>query len=105
MSEQTDVQEIVDNVLINGIICESESNFARSVLLVRIKDVVYRICLTYRELNAHTIKDRNPLPLTQDQLDRLRNGVCFLYIFRHVIRFSLDSYRTRKCSHDGFHDS
>lgn len=31
----------------------------------------------YRELNAHTIKDRYPLPLIENQLDRLGRGKLF----------------------------
>jgi hypothetical protein len=35
------------------------------------------MCVDYRELNSHTIKDRYPLPLIDDQLDRLGNGKFF----------------------------
>jgi hypothetical protein len=35
------------------------------------------MCVDYRELNSHTIKDRYPLPLIDDQLDRLGKGKFF----------------------------
>lgn len=35
------------------------------------------MCVDYRELNAHTVKDKFPLPLIDDQLDRLGKGRIF----------------------------
>ena len=76
-SERAAVREIVENLLDNEIIRESASPYASPVLLVRKKDGTFRMCVDYRELNSHTVKDRYPLPLIDDQLDRLGKGKFF----------------------------
>lgn len=51
----------------------------------------------YRKLNGITVKDRYPLPLIEDLLDRLNNGVVFttldLKFGYHQIRMAEDSKR------------
>lgn len=75
--ERKAVREIISDLLQNNIIQESSSPFASPIILVRKKDGNYRMCVDYRELNAHTIKDRFPLPLIEDQLDRLGKAKFF----------------------------
>jgi len=36
-----------------------------------------RLCVDYRELNSNTVADKYPLPLIQDQIDRLRGANYF----------------------------
>ena len=69
--EKEILRGIVDDLLVNGIIRESTSEYASSVLLVKKKTGDYRMCVDYRRLNAITVKDKYPLPLVADQLDRL----------------------------------
>jgi reverse transcriptase-like protein/integrase-like protein/aspartyl protease len=76
-SERKAVRDIIEDLLKNHIIRDSESEFASPILLVRKNDGSYRMCVDYRELNSHTIKDRYPLPLIDDQLDRLGKGKFF----------------------------
>lgn len=77
LSEKVAVREILRELLDNKIIRESESPYASPIVLVRKKEGSYRMCVDYRELNSHTVKDRLPLPLIQDQLDRLGRGKYF----------------------------
>lgn len=70
-TERAAVREIIQELLENDIIRPSESPYASPILLVRKKDGPYRMCVDYRELNAHTVKDRYPLPLIDMQIDRL----------------------------------
>lgn len=49
----------------------SRSPYASPVILVRKKDGSYRMCVDYRALNKITEKERYPLPVIQDLLDRL----------------------------------
>jgi len=46
-------------------------------VLVKKKDGSHRLCIDYRQLNKKIIKDRYPLPLIEDQLDRLQDATVF----------------------------
>lgn len=65
------IRETVSELLAAGIIEESRSPYASPVILVRKKDGSYRMCVDYRALNKITEKERYPLPVIQDLLDRL----------------------------------
>ncbi|CAH2108926.1 unnamed protein product [Euphydryas editha] len=72
-SERAIVREMVGELLANNIIKESHSAYASPIVLVRKKTNDYRLCVDYRALNKKTIKDSYPMPVIDDQLDRL-NG-------------------------------
>lgn len=69
--EREKVKQIIDDLLKKKIIKESESEFASPVLLVKKKDGSDRLCIDYRALNQNIEKERYPLPLIEDQIDRL----------------------------------
>lgn len=79
-SERESVREIVAGLMANEIIRDSESPFASPILLVQKRDGSHRMCVDYRELNAHTVKDRYPLPLIDDQLERHGKGCLFSFL-------------------------
>lgn len=63
--------------LSEGIIRSSCSEYSSLVVLVKKKDDTLRLCIDYRELNKKNVRDRYPLPLIDDQIDRLRGAVVF----------------------------
>ncbi|CAG4965494.1 unnamed protein product [Colias eurytheme] len=69
--EKIRVREIINDLLSKGIIRESESEFSSPILLVKKKGGSDRMCVDFRALNANTVKDRYPLPLIDDHIDRL----------------------------------
>jgi transposase InsO family protein len=71
LAEKEVLRGILEDLLINGIIRESTSSYASPILLVKKKTGDYRMCVDYRRLNAITVKDKYPLPLIEEQLDRL----------------------------------
>lgn len=61
-SDREAVKQHLRELLNAGVICESESPFALPVVLVRKKNGKIRLCIDYRNLNSHTIKDAYALP-------------------------------------------
>ncbi|XP_072934810.1 uncharacterized protein [Epargyreus clarus] len=72
-SEKLKVREIINDLKDKGIVRESTSEYASPIILVKKKDGSDRMCVDYRALNRITVKDRYPLPLIDDHIDRLGN--------------------------------
>ena len=70
----------VDENLRKGFIRRSSSSAASPILFVRKKSGELRLCVDYRGLNAVTKKNRYPLPLIDDLLDRTRGCSHFTVI-------------------------
>lgn len=70
--EKEKLQIILDDMLKNQIIRPSTSEYSSPIVLVKKKSGDLRLCVDYRELNKHIVKDRYPLPLIDDNLDLLR---------------------------------
>ena len=61
---------MVDN-LSKRFISPSSATFASPILIVRKSDGGLRFCVDYRKLNSITRKDRYPLPLVDELMERL----------------------------------
>lgn len=70
-TEKLVVRNLVNELLDSGIVRESNSSYASPIVLVKKKNGEYRLCVDYRALNKKTIKDSYPMPVIDDQLDRL----------------------------------
>ncbi|UYV74585.1 hypothetical protein LAZ67_12000202 [Cordylochernes scorpioides] len=78
---QKEAQEVdaqIDEWLKQGIIQKSNSEYASPIVLVKKKNGKTRICVDYRKLNKETVKDRYPLPLIEDQIDKLQAARLFM---------------------------
>lgn len=75
--ESLSLKEWIGEQLRKGFIRPSKSPAAAPVFFVSKKDGGLRPCVDYRELNALTIKDRYPLPLISQILDRLAGAQWF----------------------------
>ncbi|GJY83025.1 putative reverse transcriptase domain-containing protein [Tanacetum coccineum] len=71
----------------------SSSPWGAPVLFVKKKDGLFRMCIDYRELNKLTIKNRYPLPRTDDLFDQLQGSRYFLKI---DLRSSYQQLRVRE---------
>ncbi|GKG57709.1 hypothetical protein Tco_0587307, partial [Tanacetum coccineum] len=62
LSEMKELSLQLQELLEKGFIRPSSSPCGAPVLFVKKKDVSFRMCIDYRELNKLTIKNRYPLP-------------------------------------------
>ncbi len=75
--ERQTLFDYVEENLRKGFIRRSTSSAASPVLFVRKKTGELRLCVDYRGLNAITKKNRYPLPLVDDLLDRVQGCKVF----------------------------
>lgn len=75
--EKKIVKEQVEQWIEEGIVEPCSSAYASPVVVTRKKDGTPRICIDYRAMNRIVVKDRYPLPLIEDVLDRLQDSSVF----------------------------
>ena len=75
--ELRSLREYLDENLRKGFIRPSSSPAGAPILFAKNKNGSLRLCVDYRGLNAITIKNRYPLPLIPELLDRFRQAKYF----------------------------
>ena len=78
--ELATLKDYIDSNLQSGFIAPSSSPSGAPILFVKKKDGSLRLCVDYRGLNKITIKNRYPLPLIGELLDRLGQAKFFTKI-------------------------
>lgn len=69
--------EIVADLLKEGIIKTNDSPYSSPIVLVKKKSGDNRMCVDYRNFNKLTLRDNYPLPRIEDCLDYFRNKKFF----------------------------
>lgn len=75
--EDEELRRFLDDALAKGYIVSSKSPMVSPVFFVKKKDGKLRFVQDYRKLNAVTIKNRYPLPLASDIINRLTKAKIF----------------------------
>lgn len=65
----------IEELLVKGLIIESESPWSSPVLLVKKKNGKWRLCIDYRQVNRVSRKNAYPLPFINDILNQLKDAV------------------------------
>lgn len=73
-AEETALNSMINEGLSKGTIRQTTSPWAAPVLFTGKKDGNLRPCFDYRKLNALTVKNKYPLPLTMELVDSLRDA-------------------------------
>ena len=103
------LDEYINDALAKGRIRESTSSAGAPVLFIPRKSGELRLCVDYRGLNAITVKNRYPLPLVDEMLDRLNGSSVFSKIdlrnAYHRIRIKEgDEWKTAFRTHYGHYE-
>ena len=76
-SEKEAINQKVIEMLEDGVIRPSFSNYSSPIVLIKKPDGSYRPCVDYRRLNSNTIKDVYPLPRIDETRDQLGEAAIF----------------------------
>ena len=88
------VEEMVTEMLDQGVIELSTSPWASPIVLVKKKDGGIRFCVDYRKLNRVTKLDEFPLPHIDDTLDMLAGTQ---YIRPSILPLDIGRFRWTQC--------
>ena len=77
INEQEALNQFLDENLAKGYIVPSKSPMASPVFFVKKKDGKLRLIQDYRKLNDITVKNRYPLPLASDIINKLKGAKIF----------------------------
>ena len=77
LKEEEALNQWLDKQLKAGLIVESKSRYTAPYFYIPKKDGLLQLVQDYRKLNQVTIKDKTPLPLIREVIDKLKEAKYF----------------------------
>jgi len=77
LKEEEALNQWLDEQLKAGLIVESKSRYTAPCFYIPKKDSSLQLVQDYRKLNQVTIKDKMPLPLIEEVIDKLKEAKYF----------------------------
>ena len=93
VNEQEELDRFLEDNARKGYIVPSKSPIASPVFFVKKKDGRLRLVQDYRKLNEYTVKNRYPLPLASDIVNRLKGARLFT---KFDVRWGYNNIRIKK---------
>ncbi|XP_075111336.1 uncharacterized protein LOC142181743 [Nicotiana tabacum] len=81
LKELAELQKQLNELLDAGLIQPSKALFGAPVLFQKKQDETLQMCVDYRALNKVTVKNKYPVPLVQDLMDRLSKACWFTKLY------------------------
>ena len=93
INEQEELHKFLEEQLRKGYIVPSKSPMSSPVFFIKKKDGKLRLVQDYRKLNEITVKNRYPLPLASDIINRLRGAS---YFTKFDVRWGYNNIRIKE---------
>lgn len=74
------IEKLIQEMFDSGIIRNNNNPYSSPMMLVKKKNDIWMLCINYRTLNQVTIKDRYPILLIDELLDKLKKTFIFFKI-------------------------
>ncbi|GKE43742.1 reverse transcriptase, partial [Tanacetum coccineum] len=91
------IETMVKELLDSGVIRPSHGPFSSPIVMVKKKDGSWRMCIDYKQLNKFTVKDKFPIPVIEELIDKLQEHIDQLRMVLQVIRMNTLFEKKSKC--------